>query len=167
MVWMLARQCGGHVGALDDSPAQGLALDEAHDEAVAEAVFLGQHIGHRRHGRAGGAGGGDQARLDLQADGGLGDPQSAWRAAQDQRRGASLCDQIEAENLLGRPARQTAQTGHPLAAGHDPAGDGVQALLQVAPMAGLRVSGGGVGSHFHPAPVIARRRLSSYQHRHK
>ena len=130
---------------------------------MAEAVFLGQHVGDRRHRRARCAGGGDQPGLHLKPDGGVGNAQAPRRAAQDQWDRAGVSHQVEAEDLLRRPAGQTAQARHALAAGHDPAGDGAEPLLEGI---GL-VSVGGVGSHFHPAPVIARRRLPSYQHRHK
>ncbi len=53
----LARQLRPHVGearVAHDPPAQRLALDEGHDEAVAEPVLRRQHMAHRRHRRAGG-----------------------------------------------------------------------------------------------------------------
>ena len=114
-----------------DPPAQGLALDEAGDEAAPGAVLGGKDVMHHRLGRPRFAGQAHQLRLGLHAHRRLGLARPARRAAQDQRRACAVgVHALEGPGLLARPTREAAEGGDAFSPREDPAHDRADRGLQ-------------------------------------
>ena len=145
MVWMrgqhlaaLAGQEGARVGeglAPDDPPAQGLALDEAHDEAVAEAVLRRQHMAHGRDRHAPGAAASIRAASVSRPT-----AVSETRVPPGARRrisGTSVPSATRSKRQISwvAPADSSRQSERPLAA-QPGANQGVQALREIGAVVG-------------------------------
>ena len=131
----LAR--AGQCRVAHDAPAQRLAFQAFHHEALAGPVLGPQHMAHGRHRHAGRVRRRDQRGLGREARATVAAPTGSMlrmggvgRAAQHQRRRAGAGADLEGPGLLARTARQAAQPrDRPTACGQ-PAGQCLQRVEQ-------------------------------------